>query len=131
MDDMQLRNDIIRTVRLRMENQWGDVHKQMTNAQLELYIRSYSDEMMKRVKHYTHVAELPEALCDVLATMTCDLLRCENQYTVDMDGTRLQSIRLGDAQIAMEAPNVNLYNAAEGIVRAYKSDLHYYRKMAW
>jgi hypothetical protein len=130
MDERQLRDTIIRTVKLRMENQWDQAHGQMADPQLDAYIASYADEIMKRVKHYIHADDLPAALCDVLAAMTCDLLRCENQYSKDMHASRLQSISLGDAQIAMDAPNMNIYNAAEGIVRAYKSDLHYYRRMA-
>lgn len=109
---------------LREQDDWDD-------SRMEELLDSYITEIFQRVKHYLHVQSLPDELCDVLAAMTVDLLRKEGVWGIQNEGACVESIHLGDAQMGFSLPVSFLQNAVDDIVRAYKSDLHVYRRMAW
>lgn len=129
MENNELKQDVLEHVLLRMENQWDPEREKMTTAQQEQWIMSYIIEIMQRVKHYLHRRKLPKELSNVLTAMTCDLLRAEMQFDKEALPGRLQGMGLGDAQITFAGFD-NVQNTMNNIVKAYKSDLHYYRTMA-
>lgn len=93
-------------------------------------IESYVSEMMTRVVHYLHCNEIPPPLCDVLASMTIDLIRAEGVLDQILPTNEPSRLQLGDAQVAFESSPMNRQQLIYDVVRAYKQDLYYYRKMA-
>lgn len=121
---------VVDAVQLRMDNQWDEIREKWAKLKQDTWIENYVVEIMQRVRHYLHLNELPDALISVLTSMTCDLIRCESQFDSQASSGLVQGWSLGDAQMTFASPDASIRNALDGIVRAYKSDLHYYRRMA-
>lgn len=127
MDKDALQSAIIEEVKLRLDEKI--LASGISAAALKEKLKSYTAEIIQRVCHYLHHEELPKELVNVLVSMTCDLMS-EDGCFHEADG-KMSGLSLGDASISFGALEAQEGRSIDNLVRAYKSDLHCYRRMAW
>ncbi len=108
----------------------------LSNDNLDLLIKSYIHEIEKRILHYCHISEVPEALQFVWASMVIDALRIEQATVSEVDAATAisESIKIGDTSNSpgkSEGVTSTSKNVIESVVLNYRVDLNRYRKLVW
>ncbi|MBG9788538.1 DNA-packaging protein [Brevibacillus laterosporus] len=122
-----MNDDVIALVKLRMG---------LAKDNLDLLIKSYIHEIEKRILHYCHISEVPEALQFVWASMVIDALRIEQATVSEVDAATAisESIKIGDTSSSpgkSEGVTSTSKNVIESVVLNYRVDLNRYRKLVW
>ncbi|ATO50141.1 DNA-packaging protein [Brevibacillus laterosporus] len=122
-----MNDDVLALIKLRMN---------LSNDNLDLLIKSYIHEIEKRILHYCHISEVPEALQFVWASMVIDALRIEQATVSEVDAATAisESIKIGDTSNSpgkSEGVTSTSKNVIESVVLNYRVDLNRYRKLVW
>lgn len=110
-------------------------------------IAHYAEEIRRRILHYIHLADMPDALMSVWASMVVDLLIAHQAANPDVfgagaDGAGVEAKKISEGDTSIELGAVAVKTTAntgagtaqallDSIVNNYAIDLHRYRRMGW
>ncbi|AYB39974.1 phage head-tail connector protein [Brevibacillus laterosporus] len=122
-----MNDDVLALVKLRMG---------LAKDDLDLLIKSYIHEIEKRILHYCHISEVPEALQFVWASMVIDVLRIEQATVSEVAAATptSESIKIGDTSTSpgkSEGVTSTSKGVIDSVVLNYRVDLNRYRKLVW
>lgn len=110
----------------------------LADDNLQPLIKTYIDEIERRIKHYCNISSLPDGLLYVWASMVVDAVRVDLPNVDEIDDTvggQGGNIKVGDTSVSAAGSGGGLTNTAKAaidqVVFAYRVDLNHYRRLRW
>lgn len=110
---------------------------QLTDNAHDVLLLSYVREIGRRILHFCNVADIPDDLSDVWASMVMDAVRVELAAVDEINDTAggADNIKIGDTSVSPASGAAGLSNTAktviDKVVLNYRIDLVRYRKLRW